>query len=149
MEVDKQLLQKYLLGWYTANVNTIYGQFGNRGYNEGHGGIKILDGLSINTIYKYSMNKNNLTVDSYNTIMTSYTFTADVPIYLFAINTNGSIDNRRLLGNVYMCQIWDNDNLIRNYIPCKNSNNVCGLYDLCENTFYSSGSGVNFVYNES
>jgi len=136
-------------GWYSSGVSTMYGHYGSRGYNEGHGNIKILDGLESNTIYKYSMNKNNLSVDEYNTVMTSYTFTTDIPIYLFAINTNGNIDNRRLLGNVYMCQIWDNDILVRNYVPCKDSNNVCGLYDLCNDDFYASNSSVNFVYNEN
>ena len=35
--------------------------------------------------------------------------------------------------------------LVRDMVPCKDPNNVVGLYDLVNNTFYSSPNGVAFV----
>ncbi len=45
---------------------------------------------------------------------------------------------------LYSCQIYDNITLIRDFAPCyRKSDNVIGLYDLVNNTFYTnSGSGT-------
>ena len=45
---------------------------------------------------------------------------------------------------LYAMYIYDNGNLVRNFVPCyRKSDNVAGLYDLVNNVFYTNaGSGV-------
>lgn len=68
------------------------------------------------------------------------TFTASKTMYLFW--TNGT-SRDKIRAKIYSCQIMDNDKLVRNFIPCKNSNNVIGMYDIVNDTFYTNqGTGT-------
>lgn len=44
----------------------------------------------------------------------------------------------------YLCQIWENNVMVRNLVPCyRNSDNEIGMYDLVNNVFYTkSGDGT-------
>lgn len=44
------------------------------------------------------------------------------------------------VGKLYYMNIYENDVLIREYVPCKNSNNVVGLYDRVNHTFVGSAT---------
>lgn len=70
-------------------------------------------------------------------------------------NNNGDIDTLPSGVRVYSCEIYDDDTLIRNYIPCYSKTTVTnadgnscstgtiGLYDKVENKFYTNkGSGT-------
>lgn len=47
---------------------------------------------------------------------------------------------------LYSCQLYDGDLLVRDFIPCKNDQDVVGLYDLVEQKFYkNSGTGAFLV----
>jgi hypothetical protein len=50
-----------------------------------------------------------------------------------------------LKGRMYYCTIETNGESVRNFIPCKNPQNVVGMYDLVEGKFYSSSNGTAFV----
>jgi hypothetical protein len=57
-------------------------------------------------------------------------------LYIFNFNP---VDGRQALAKVYYFKIYIEDVLVRDFIPCKRkSDNIAGLYDLVENTFYSS-----------
>ena len=43
---------------------------------------------------------------------------------------------------LYSFQMWDNDALVRYFVPVKNASGVAGLYDLVENKFYTTPSGA-------
>ena len=46
-------------------------------------------------------------------------------------------------GKLYSCQIYDNDVLIRDFVPCINASGEVGLYDLVGKQFYgNAGTGV-------
>ena len=81
---------------------------------------------------------------------TSDSWQSNYEIFLFGRNSSSGLNDAGTV-QIYFCQIYDKDKLIRNYVPCKNtSNNTLGMYDLVENKFYSnSGSGTfssgNFV----
>ena len=47
---------------------------------------------------------------------------------------------------LYSVRIWDNGELVRDYIPCTNPNNEAGMYDIVSKTFFSSLSGQSFSY---
>ena len=69
---------------------------------------------------------------------------------LFAMSTNGALDNRQISMNVYYCKIYNNNNLVRDFVPCKSAiavtnadgdtvpANTKGLYDLVEGKFYTN-----------
>lgn len=45
--------------------------------------------------------------------------------------------------SIYYCQIWDDGVLVRDFVPCKNSSNVAGMYDLVNGVFYqNAGTGT-------
>ena len=47
---------------------------------------------------------------------------------------------------LYACKIWDNNVLVRDFIPCyRKSDNVIGLYDLVNNQFYTNAWTGNFT----
>lgn len=47
--------------------------------------------------------------------------------------------------DLYYFKLWVAGTLVRDMVPCKNSNNVVGLYDLVNNVFYTSPNGALFV----
>ena len=47
------------------------------------------------------------------------------------------------VGRIYSMRIYDGNQMVRNFVPCKNPAGTLGLYDLVENKFYSNaGSGA-------
>lgn len=48
-------------------------------------------------------------------------------------------------GKLYSCKILNNNNLIRNFIPCKNTSGIAGLWDTINKQFYASASIVDFT----
>lgn len=64
---------------------------------------------------------------------------------LLALNSGEEIDERKLSAKLYHCQIYDNDRLIRDFKPCKNSNGILGLYDSINNKFYKNSGTGNFI----
>lgn len=68
----------------------------------------------------------------------SQSFSINNSIYLFASN-NGTVITNKLVGKVYYAKIYDNDTLIRDFIPCyRNSDNEVGMYDLVNDVFYTN-----------
>lgn len=70
------------------------------------------------------------------------TFSIDTPIAIFAVLKGSTIPyyGKILL---YSCQIYDNGTLVRDFVPCKNSGGVYGLYDITNDVFYqNAGSGT-------
>lgn len=72
---------------------------------------------------------NNLT-DELNT---GYT------MYIFALN-QVNVQKWPTKGRLYYLKIWENDVLVRDYIPCMNKEGVCGLWDKVNSTFNSSAT---------
>lgn len=64
-------------------------------------------------------------------------------IHLFAQNLNGSPYGYGS-GKMYSCKIYDNGNLVRDYIPCKNPSGIYGLYDKIGRKFYKSATSTGF-----
>lgn len=64
-------------------------------------------------------------------------------VYLMNVNVTGSTVTQGQ-GKLYSAKIYDDNGiLVRNFIPCINNQNVIGLYDLVNDTFYSNeGTGV-------
>lgn len=92
----------------------------------------------------YDYNKYNFYVNT-----TKHQFSSDVSptptcnLTLFAVNTNGVVDSRRVSGKFHGCKIYDNGTLIRDYVPYIYKGKV-GLYDKVNDT-YTFSSADNFI----
>ena len=74
-------------------------------------------------------------------------FTGSYPLYLFAYNTAGTITASSSI-KMYNCKIYDNEVLVRNFIPAlRTSDKKAGLYDIVNNVFYIDNAGGNFLYD--
>lgn len=83
------------------------------------------------------------TIDDTYTVQNTATIDTMYNMYLFAMrSTNTAKLDHLATTKIYYCKIWDNDTLVRNFIPCINDNNVIGMYDTVNSVFYSpSGTG--------
>ena len=63
------------------------------------------------------------------------------PLNLFSSLNSTKTPWRFCKGKLYNMTVTYNNNLVRDLVPCKNSSNVAGLYDLVNDVFYSSSSG--------
>lgn len=73
----------------------------------------------------------------------SSTFSCSNNLLLFTTSTGGTVDTRKMSARLYSCKIYDDDLLIRNFIPVKNASDQVGLYDLVEEKFYANaGTGA-------
>lgn len=93
--------------------------------------------------HSIDFNQNVLTLDEKNFTFEKTTFQSSYNLLLFATITNGNVDSQRGKMAVYSCQIYDNGNLIRDFIPCIDPTGAVGLYDLVGRKFYrNAGTGV-------
>ena len=66
--------------------------------------------------------------------------------YLFFIHSDRGISASSLSQlRVYNTKIYERYNVVRNFISCKNPQNVVGMYDTVNDVFYSSPNGTAFV----
>ena len=73
----------------------------------------------------------------------SSTIVSGANIFLFASSRGANVSNQKARMKLYYCKIYENDILIRDFIPVLDSNNVACLYDLVSQTFfYNAGTGT-------
>ena len=91
--------------------------------------------VNANGRFVIDKNKGNTTInDSLIFKQTSEDFTATTTMLLFAMySSSGSLYG--CLGKLYSAKVYDNDVLIRDYIPVVWSNGESGLYDKLNKTF--------------
>ncbi len=125
---DKTAYEIWSMGT-AANVSSDF--FGNR------------VSYTISTKQRLLIDKNKATVTiNGNTVTNSAAAgTATIPAYLFASNDNNTAAffiNMKL----YSCKIYENDALVRDYIPAKDELGNAGLYDKVEGKlYYNAGTG--------
>ena len=141
-------------------VNGISGNFTNGRFAVGNGygndnvgfyfGIaneNLWVGTKDTNRHKFLIDMPNLTygIDNNFYSKSSYTYPTfeNNYFYLFARNQRNSIGNY-CLQKLYSCQFYENNNLIRNFIPCyRKSDNVIGLFDTVNQVFYTNaGTGT-------
>lgn len=102
--------------------------------------------VNTSTIGRFFIDKNkastNINGTSYTN--TASTFQSNYNLVLFGQMDAGGMDERMIAMSMYYCHIFDNDVLIRLYVPCINQSGVYGLYDVVNNKFYSSATDTAF-----
>lgn len=71
---------------------------------------------------------------------------------LLIASVQNSEQSENFVGKYYSFKVYDGNNLVRDYVPVKNSQGVYGLYDKINDTFSSStGSlaGGSYIYDET
>lgn len=104
----------------------------------------ITGAYSEGTRISVDMNKNTCTVNGATGTVSANTGQSTYTLFLFNVNNIGTPHaSFGFKGRIYACQIYDNDVLIRDFVPCKNDSDVIGMYDLVNGVFYSNdGSGT-------
>lgn len=89
-------------------------------------------------------NKNTCTLNSKDTVVNiEADFTCAYSLFLFAANTGGTATVRTNGVRLHSCKIYNNDSIVRDFIPCKNSNGIIGLYDkISSKIFENDGTGA-------
>ena len=76
---------------------------------------------------------------------TEKSFTSHYELGLFACNNNGN-GMYPSLTKIYSCKIYDNDILVRDFVPCyRKADRVAGLYDTVSGTFFENQGTGNFL----
>ena len=118
-------------------------RFGNKSV-----GLTFGDYVSENEIFTLIENKDGIYINNSQIATFDTTDNFSTPNSLLLLTRNsasgaGTVWN----GKLYYTKIYDNNMLVRDFIPCyRNSDNEVGLYDLVNNVFYANqGTGV-FTY---
>lgn len=104
--------------------------------------VDIVVGSNMHIIYsENTLTSNDVVTDT----ISAQSFTAPSPIYVFALNENGSateFSNTKL----QFLSIYDNGVLVREYIPAiRKSDGVVGLYDKANDVFYTNAGTGEFI----
>ena len=75
--------------------------------------------------------------------LTSGGTTDSTNLFVFARRTNDGTPNNYAKARFYYIKLYNSSNeLIHNYVPCKNGSDVPGFYDTVAEVFVSSASGT-------
>lgn len=122
---------------WIINNTTVGPQFGTNAYNS----YPLSANVTAQVIYDF--NENILIANGNTIVLPSASFDSAVALTLFAVNSGNTIDGRRASGMLFFAQIYDNGQLVRDYVPCKNPSGEVGLYDQVGAQFYgNAGTGT-------
>lgn len=127
----------------TPLLTLYYNASGTFGTRYGTGSSVTFSGVSGKGRYLFDRNKNVCTINGANAITaTAETFSVANNLTLFCRN-DGTATNAYIKGRLYSCKIYDNDVLVRDYIPVINADNEPCLYDKLNHVYYrNAGSGA-------
>lgn len=147
------VINKFIFGSRVSSATNAFGLFmhsnnGGSWYPFFSDSKSMIPGFAIDSDYTIEFSKDGLIVNGtllqgpYDT-----TFTNALTMKLFAIDTNGTVDNRMFIGKIYYCKILDNGVLVRNFIPVlREADNEPGMYDRVSNTFFTNKGTGTFTY---
>ena len=134
---------------YTTNAFEFYynGKVCNLGF--GDTPFRYTSTISVNDILTVKISQKERTVLLNNTQLCSdipaeETFTCPTTFITHALNRAGTIQYYSST-RLYSCKLWDNDTLIRNFVPCQNSSGTIGLYDAVNSKFYTNAGTGTFI----
>lgn len=104
---------------------------------------RTISGLVDGNPHDVDFKKNVIAVDGATvSTMEIATFSLSYNLAVFANNRSGSIQEKTKMA-LYYCKIYENENAIRDFIPCQDPSGNIGLYDVISGEFYgNAGTGV-------
>lgn len=73
-------------------------------------------------------------------------FTGEYSMYLLNCNTANTVSSLFEKAKIYACKIYDNDVLVRDFIPVLDKTNVACLYDKVNKEYYYNAGTGEFLY---
>lgn len=139
-----------VFGSRIAYQNTAFDLFANgqnssKDFQDDYGSNVNAPMASTLGIYEIDKNKNVTNLNGNIYTFPSSTFQSNYNIYILGINTAGSTNNQLGSLKIYSCQIYNNDILIRDFVPCKSIYGVIGLYDVVNGIFYTNSGTGSFI----
>lgn len=103
--------------------------------------------FSINAIHEASLVDGKYILDDTVTTVDVGNWTNNFNIHLFVLNeSNNLIQGSRC--KIYFCKLYENKELVRDFVPCLDENGIPCMFDLVEGIpYYNVGSGE-FLYNK-
>lgn len=101
---------------------------------------------TVNTIYEDKLSNSKYETNSNYINITNKTkgISNKNNVFIFSKGLNNTTTFSKI--KLYSFKIYDNDILIRNFIPCyRKSNNVIGMYDIVNNVFYTNAGTGTFI----
>ena len=92
-------------------------------------------------------NQNKFYVDGTlrHTFTASY-FGCSYPIYIGSINNSGSaMTSYPASMTIYSCKIYNNGTLVRDLVPAQSNTGTIGMFDKCNNVFYTNAGTGSFI----
>lgn len=126
-----------------------YGQNSHKDFQDDYGSNTNAPMASTLGIYEIDKNKNVTNINGNIYTFPSSTFQSNYNMYILGINTAGSTNNQLGSLKIYSCQIYDNDILIRDFVPCKTIEGTVGLYDIVNQVFYTNSGTGSFIAGPS
>lgn len=105
---------------------------------------------TVGQTYEISKNRNVITINGTSYSNTANSFTSPYTLDLFALHRSSVLLPSNGM-KLYYAKIWDNDVLVRDFIPViRHSDYQIGMLDLCEMKFYGNAGTNKFNrFNES
>ena len=130
---------RYITLWAkTSSYSGVSGRMGNGSY------------LTINS--NTTPRRMTVEMDNYNGVITAdgqsvSSFTKKAygrdPTNVFLFGASGG--TYTLKAKLYSCKMYIKNSLVRNFVPCKNSSGISGLYDLASGSFFKSATSTAFT----
>lgn len=93
--------------------------------------------------FQIDKNQNVCTISTITLTNNTATGRATYPLYLLACNNAGAMTHNLSTTKLYSCQIYENNTLVRKFVPVQADNGGVGLYDTVGQAFYgNSGTGT-------
>lgn len=123
-------------------------------WNSGGFGLSNIAGVKNNFIYDGTTFTINGVIPT-TSIGNKSTFTSTLPIYLFGLNANGSLESRRFRGKVFLLILWSGNQLLQYLVPVPQDLEIGsytipsnGMFDLVTQTFYPNKGTGTFTYGK-
>lgn len=103
-------------------------------------------GYPVNTIEEFYYSNSVMRCNNETFNYTARRGTPNLPLILFGLSNNGSVDSRKFVGKIFEFVISEDGQLIRNFIPCyRKSDNKPGMYDLVSKTLFTNQGTNEFI----
>lgn len=96
--------------------------------------------------YTIKINNSKMCINETEQAISTYTnFTTPGNVYIFSASGTYPAGYVNVSTKLYSCKMWTGTTLVRNFVPCyRKSDNVIGLYDTVNNTFYTNAGTGDF-----
>lgn len=148
-KIDEKAGNQALFGSRTTNVKNTFTTFFVKTNNNNircdyNTVLTNIEAIEVEKEKVIKQNKNIFYLNGVQKASVNYSnFNGDYNLYLFAVNTSGTVEQKSML-EFYYCKIWSGNVLVRDYIPVMDENSNIYLYDKVNSKSYVS-KGSNFV----